>query len=156
MSGRNVIRTLSSGWVIGLCLMIGIVGAPCTAYAGDAESGVVNAQVFSTPRDSSTNRIVDRSWYGDKMVFTNSASTPLRYFDGSSVGIEVSASCPVGGTFSVGLYRNDNLIGIASLNRNGFSRAEWTGVGAGSYYFVFSKAADGAKVTCSEIAMFSW
>lgn len=156
MFKARIARITLLAWVAVLMIAATSSIAPRKAFASETLYEVMAADVYSTPRDASSTQTLHRSWYGDELVFSISAATPLRYFDGSNVGIEVRAECPLGGTFSVGLYRNSNLIGIASLNRNGFSRAEWTGVGPGSYYFVFSKAADGAKITCSNVAMFSW
>lgn len=129
--------------------------SPCASYAQESAT-VQEAQVFSIPVEYSQYELVDRSWYGEEIAFSVTARTALRYFDGSSVGIEVFASCPVAGSFTVQLYRGNTYVGIAYLNRNGFSRAEWTNIGSGSYRFVFSKSLDGSTVTCSDVAMFSW
>lgn len=156
MIKAHIARITLLAWVVGLMIAATSSITPRKAFASETLYEAMDANVYSTPRDARSTPTLNRSWYGDEIVFSISAVTPLRYFDGSNVGIEVRAECPLGGTFSVGLYRNSNLIGIASLNRNGFSRAEWTGVGPGSYYFIFSKTSDGAKVTCSNVAMFSW
>lgn len=135
-------------------LMSALLGLPGQAYADDVMAGYPEAHV-STKADAS-GRLGERSWYGGMISFSTQGSTNQHYYDGNNVGIEVSASCQVSGTFTVSLYRNGIFISSASLRRNGFSRAEWNNVGPGSYRFIFSKSNDGATVTCSDIAMFSW
>lgn len=105
------------------------------------------------------------SWYGSELQFvTELAGTP-RWYDGNSIGIEMTCSAITEGQldthFSVELWRGENTsngtyIGSAALWRNGFSRAEWTNVGSGQYFFRFVKANDGIWVTSNDVAMFSW
>lgn len=100
------------------------------------------------------------SWYGETLRLTDTHSFQRLYFDGASVGIEMTASCPVDGSFTVSLYRHVSgtaqLVGSASFKRNGFTKATWEGVGPGFYQFVCQKPADRQVVTSSDVAMYSW
>lgn len=75
---------------------------------------------------------------------------------------ETSSGTGVGGNnyFSLTLYRK-NAIGATDCGRrtalrNGSSHFDWTNVGAGNYYFYFSKAYDGQVVNCDAMGMYSW
>lgn len=98
-----------------------------------------------------------RSWQGISFSFGTVYSTSSFYFDGANVGIEMYASCPVDGTFTVELYRNNyEFVGSAEFKRNGFTKAVWENVGAGTYKFKFRKTADGTSVSSSDASMYSW
>lgn len=158
MSGRpNRMRCCGLGLTVLIAVTLFSVCTPARAYAQGNEGGKVETRVFNDPIGLANYQVVsDRSWYGGRVSFSINASTNIRYFDGNSVGIEVQASCPTPGSFTVSLYRGNALISTASLKRNGFSRAEWRNVGPGSYRFVFRKSPDGSTVACSNVAMFSW
>lgn len=125
-------------------------GGPCASSA--------NQSLGATSSNS-----VNRSWYGQTLSLLSRQETGASYYDGNNVGIELDASCPVDGFFDVALYRVDarnsrvtSFIGSASFKRNGFTKATWQNVGPGNYKFVFSKSNDGAVVTSSNVATYSW
>ena len=101
-----------------------------------------------------------RAWFGTSMVLYTTYATSSHYFDGNSVGIEMTCASVGGGTFNVTLRRvqgNSSVsIGTAAFRRNVFTKATWEGVGAGTYFFVMSKPTDGTRVTSSDVAMYSW
>lgn len=97
-----------------------------------------------------------RSWYSTTFTLNWSYSTGQQFYDGSSVGIELTSSCDVSdATFEVSLVRNKTSLGTATLRVNRFVRAEWPNVGSGLYHFEF-KASAGKPIVCSNVAMFSW
>lgn len=101
-----------------------------------------------------------RSWYGSTMVLLSQAQTEPKTYDGSSIGIEMTCSSVVSGTFVVSLYRvgstSAQFVGSADFNRQGFTKATWNGVGAGRYYFTFTKPNDGNLVISYDVATYSW
>ncbi len=124
--------------------------------------GAVSADVVATVSydGASTGAPSSRSWYGDTLNLLNTQCFHDRYFDGNNVGIEMTASCPIDGTFTVSLLRVTNgraaFVGSASFKRNGFTKATWEGVGSGTYRFVCKKPSDGKRVTSSDVAIYSW
>ena len=155
--GQMSLHRFGLAGVVLLLFISTLTLGPSISYASTSEQGrqEIEVRVLSTPQEVE-HASTERSWYGDSFSFSRSYSTSSHYYDGSSVGIEVTASCPSKGSFSVMLYRNGSFISSATLNRNGFSRAEWKNVGPGSYSFTFSKSNDGTIVKCSDVAMFSW
>ena len=98
----------------------------------------------------------ERSWYSDSFVLDGSYSSERHYYDGNSLGIELTSSCDVSdATFEVSLVRNKTSLGTATLRVNRFVRAEWPNVGSGLYHFEY-KASAGKPIVCSNVAMFSW
>lgn len=99
------------------------------------------------------------SWYGEPFsIVSGTKKTAVRYFDGSSVGLEMTSSATIQGTFSVSLYREGGtLLGARQLKFNGFSKVTWSNVGSGRYFFSFTKTtAPSVKVTTSQLKMYSW
>lgn len=141
---------LMIAWIMAMVLF-----APHVALASERGDTSRDAVVYTEVSDVPC-RVEERSWYGSKFSFSTFYETSSHRFDGNSVGIEVTSSCPVSGNYYVQLYRGGSYIGRASLKRKGFSRAEWSNVGPGYYKFRFSKSNDGAIVSCSNVAMFSW
>ena len=138
---------------LGLCL------APRPVLASELIGGGVEPIVsYSCQADAGMPSPL--SWYGDDLSLSGTYSFQDRYFDSNNVGIEMTASCPSSGTFTVSLYRVVNgrgtLVGSASFKRRGFTKATWEGVGSGTYRFVCKKPADGKVVTSSDVAMYSW
>lgn len=130
---------------------------------GGVTNSIYNARVTYGDAEGSTpiNMLGLYSWYGGTLSFATEATGATRYYDGNSVGIEMTTvSQTVGATdthFSVELHRGDGTyVGSAALARNGRTRAVWTNVNSGYYYFKFVKASDGIWVTSSDVAMFSW
>lgn len=135
-----------------------------TQYVQAAESyGELYASPANLHHGVASFNSVNRSWYGQTLSLLSRQETGTSYYDGNNVGIELDASCPVDGFFDVALYRVDarnsrvtSFIGSASFKRNGFTKATWQNVGPGNYKFVFSKSNDGAVVTSSNVATYSW
>lgn len=100
---------------------------------------------------------VERSWYSSSFQFESFFETGTYYFDGNNMGIELNAttSSASGASFVVTLYQGSRSRGSATLNASGFVRAEWTGVGPGSYSFRFTSTS-GKMIYCANVAMFSW
>lgn len=138
-----------------MCTMIvsAIVVGPMTALAAEPTAQPVKITV--THEQKALPVSVTRSWYGDSLALETRFQLGPHYFSGNNIGIEMTASCPNGGTFSVALYRGSSYIGAATFNRNGFNRATWENVGSGSYKFVFTKSGSGI-ITSNDVAMFSW
>lgn len=146
-------------FLIGTFIFSLFAASPSSALALNQQSGnrSVAVKVYSDNHSLTLQeQCGDRSWYGDSASFSSSYSLKERYYDGSSVGIEVTSKCAVDGSFNVSLYRNGTFVAAATLKRNGFSRAEWLNVGPGGYSFRFTKSADGAIIHCTDIALFSW
>lgn len=97
----------------------------------------------------------ERAWYGTSCAFTGIWTSPKHYYDGASVGVEMNASCSKTTSFIVRLFRNNSFIGSKTVTANGFARATWEDIGAGNCYFQFVNTS-GSRITCSNIAMFSW
>lgn len=138
---------------LGLCL------APRPALASELIGGGVEP-IVSYSRQADAGMPSPLSWFGDDLSLYTIHYFPELYFDGNNVGIEMTASCPSSGTFTVSLYRVVNgrgtLVSSASFKRKGFTKATWEGVGSGTYQFVCKKPADGKVVTSSDVAMYSW
>lgn len=129
---------------------------PCSA---SADSNVKSFVEVSHER-SLDSAYAPRSWYGDSIVLVSTAVVGLHYYDGGSIGIEVTCSSESDGTLSVGLWRKtaggrSDLLGGATFDRNGFTRVTWKGFDPGTYYFVLEKPSDGTVVKCSDMAMYS-
>lgn len=144
-------------------VMLGSVAAlisclcmPKAAFAQAIGSPGIVTRVSHAPQSSIS--LQARSWYGTRFSFASTYSTGSYSFDGNSVGIEMNCSATGGGVFSVSLVNasTGHIVGSATFQRNGFNKADWTNVGPGRYRFMFSKAADGVVVSCSNVAMFSW
>ena len=139
----------------GLAVSVICLATPQTASATTVPESMVFATV-SHDEGPIRSRSFARSWFGDSLSLVSRQTSSSRYFDGNNVGIELTASCPVDGTFTVSLLRSGSLIGSATFKRNGFTKATWEGIGPGHYQFTFSKANDGARVTSNDVAMYSW
>lgn len=98
------------------------------------------------------------SWYGCSKTFSEATKLGPYYFDGSSVGIEMTCSSSAGGSFTVTLYRGSSSgtrVGSATFSKKGFTKATWSNVGSGSYYFWISGIGT-SRITANDIAMYSW
>ncbi|MEQ2637704.1 hypothetical protein [Paratractidigestivibacter faecalis] len=106
------------------------------------------------------------NWFGSNFSFGTTLTGSVRYYDLNNIGCDFKAYTSSGtgvgdnNYFSVTLYRK-NAIGSTSCGgrtalRNGSSHFDWTNVGAGNYYFYFSKAFDGQVVNCDAMGMYSW
>ncbi len=151
----NHVVTLLFGVIL---FSLGLISVPHVALANVVDSTGVAANVSY----SRTNPVVpiSRSWYGDSLNLLSTQTFQDRYFDGRNVGIEMTASCPIDGSFTVSLFRISNgrasLVGSASFKRNGFTKATWENVGSGTYRFLCKKTLDGKRVTSTDVAIYSW
>ena len=142
---KNVSRRAAAKIVAGFFLVVGMLVTVTKAYATDA--GLCN-------------------WFGSNFSFATTLTGSIRYYDLDNIGCDfkayTSSGTGVNGNnyFYVTLYRK-NTIGYTNCGkklakRNGSSHFDWTGVGAGNYYFFFSKAYDGQVVNCDAMGMYSW
>ncbi len=135
-----------------------VAGCPQVASALDVSASPAKP-IVSYERDDSTADIASRSWFGGVLSLGSSQRFGPCTFDGNNVGIEMTASCPRNGTFTVTLYRINPIkqrIGSATFKRNGFTKAVWENVGSGRYQFECTKSPDGATVTSNDVAIYSW
>lgn len=137
--------------------LLACLAIPCLAQAGPNEA----TRIVVSHERSLELFYATRSWYGGSIQLFATQSTGWNYYDGDSVGIEMTCSSTLDGTFTVELRRKSDenhyeSLGKASFNRNGFTKATWEGVGSGTYCFVLEKPTDGVVVNCSDIAMYSW
>ena len=126
---------------------------PIKAWATEDEFEV------SVTYDDSNTGVSACSWFG-KPLTLNSYERLGRYsFDGSNVGLELTASCAKTGFFTVTLLRVSDTstirIGSASLKSNGFTKATWSNVGSGQYMFEF-RSNLGSLITAPTVALYSW
>lgn len=152
----NQIRTVATGLLLAALGLAPIL--PETSHAQELRSAMAVGTIVSYDiRDRMASR-QSRSWYGTTLRLSSSGRTSTSYFDGNNVGIEMTCSSSKDGYFSVQLKRasDGSTVGTASFKYNGFTKATWTNVGPDSYYFAFSKQIDGAIVTSSDVAMYSW
>ena len=151
-------RLMWAGAVAFLLILCSAFLAPSRACAAEQPSDVVPPIVVHLYDPDSV--VSSRSWFGGTLTLVTEQTFVPHNFDGSNVGIEMTASCSVNGTFTVSLYRSsflgNSLVGTAAFKRNGFTKATWEGVGSGTYYFVCRKSADSKVVTSSDVAMYSW
>lgn len=110
------------------------------------------------------------SWFGSSLDMSNTTemSGATHYYYGNNLGIEMScytkgSSSKCDTYFSVELHRLtgsyydvDEYVGSAAFKRNGFTKATWTNVGSGRYYFKFRKCPDGQSIHSDSVAMYSW
>ncbi len=150
---------------ITLSVLMTIAGCWLAAMAGPCVADALPARDIVCPRVTHV-RIADPyapsacSWYGGTLALKSSANLGPFSFDGSNVGIEMTCSSSSSGSFRVVLYRGNRVgdgtkIGGALFSRQGFTKATWSNVGSGNYYFAMSNAG-GATVTSSDVAMYSW
>lgn len=141
---------------------------PTEAYALDSDESTeqIILEVSYDPNDSFFNGVGAQSWYGSSLYLSaTSYSGQKRYYDGNNVGIEMTCSAAGGSAcdsyFSVELHRKNSLledtyIGSAPFKRNGFSKATWSNVGSGNYFFKFVKCSDSQSISSNDVAMYSW
>lgn len=126
---------------------------PLKAWATDGEYEV------SVTYDDSNFGVAACSWFGDPLALNSYARLGSYSFDGSNVGLELTASCAKEGFFTVTLLRVSGAstvrIGSAPLKSNGFTKATWSNVGSGQYMFEFSSSL-GSVITAPTVAMYSW
>lgn len=156
LHGRcNLLPYITFLLVVSACVHIQLAN-PHQALASSVQDNGEARSFFIEQSSSSAPSSLNRSWYGTSASFSSAISLSSHYHDGNNVGIEVTSSCKVNGSFSAQLFREGTFIASATLKRNGFSKAEWLNVGPGIYNLRFGKANDGTTVHCSDIAFFSW
>lgn len=143
---------LLPGWFIAAIVLLALM-LPIKALAAERD------YVVSVTYDDSNSGVASCSWFGDPLTL-NSYERLGRYsFDGSNVGLELTASCAKTGFFTVTLLRVSDTstirIGSASLKSNGFTKATWSNVGSGQYMFEF-RSNLGSLITAPTVAMYSW
>lgn len=143
--------------VIG-CALILVFTCVRTARASDVDASSTEI-VISYERADPGIDAASRAWYGRKLTLSRNQTFGPQTFDGNNVGIEMTASCPKSGSFTVTLYKMNptkQRIGSATFKRNGFTKAVWENVGSGRYLFECAKSPDGATVTSNDVAIYSW
>jgi hypothetical protein len=103
------------------------------------------------------------SSYYSTLNFSWYAHGDTRSYDTSNMNISLAtnSSPTTTGTFTIKLYRDrtwpisDDYIGSVSHPRSGSGSGRWTSVGAGNYYFDFSKGDDGVVVWSDSVHMWS-
>lgn len=149
-------KTLSS---IAVVIALSVCLVPASAKAEELN---VDTDVAVYVSHDISERVIpfsQRSWYGESINFLSQQILGDYYFDGNSVGLELTASSASNGVFSVSLYRVSSgvrFIGSIDFKRNGFTKGTWSNVGSGTYRFVLTKPADGFWVTSSDVALYSW
>ena len=102
---------------------------PIKAWATENEFEV------SVTYDDSNTGVAACSWFGNPLTLSSYERFGSYSFDGSNVGLELTASCAKTGVFTVTLLRVSDSstirIGYASLKSNGFTKATWSNVGSG-------------------------
>lgn len=121
----------------------------------EPEIALANGCETLVPEANQKWLIDGRSWYGGSCAFTRTWVSAERYFDGSSVGIEMNVQSSKTGAFDIQLYKNGCLVGSKQVTKNGSVRVTWENVGSGKFFFRFVNGT-GEQITCSDIAMFSW
>lgn len=99
------------------------------------------------------------SWYGGSLHLVSKAvTTPLRYFDGSNIGIEMTCSADRHGSFEVTCCdASGACLGTRVFPYQGFLKRTWRMPRPGNYRFVFRKMyPDLVPVTSSDVKMYSW
>lgn len=152
---EGMVFTMAKRWLriaaqpLGILMLVAVCGiAPKGAFAEELSTSTVNDWRPVLVED-------ERAWYGASCTFSDSWSSPRRYYDGENVGIEMSTQSSGAGSFTVQLYKSNRLIGSKAVTKNGFARATWENVGSGEYHFKFVDRS-GSRIACSDIAMFSW
>lgn len=123
------------------------------------------AALFLAPTRARAGAIDLYNWWGTNFSFNTTLRGQTRYYDLNNIGCDFAAytkdaSNGRGTTFQVELRRDHGIYydgcGTRVANRNGSFKSDWVGVGAGDYYFYFSKAFDSQWVYCDAMGMYSW
>jgi len=106
------------------------------------------------------------SSYWSTLNYTVALRGATRSYTGSDVSISLTSSqsfqYPGQYTHRIRLHphnpwwRGDDYIGYTDVPRSGYSGVRtWSNVGSADYYFYFSKANDGVRITSNNVHMFS-
>ncbi len=121
--------------------------------------------LFLAPTKARAAAIDLCNWWGSNFAFDTTLRGETRYYDLDNIGCDFSAytkdsSNGRATTFSVELRRDHVFYydgcGTRTASRNGSFKSDWLNVGAGDYYFFFSKNNDSQWVYCDAIGMYSW
>lgn len=107
------------------------------------------------------------SVYSTSLSFQYYYCGPARSYTGSSTSEDIhwkgttqtlNQTDSMSTTFTISLYRErkwlpDELIGHVTCSREGYHNIVWTNVGAGRYYFCYSKDNDGATVYSNAVIL---
>ena len=113
------------------------------------------------------NAAVTMSVYSTSLSFQYYYNGPTRSYTGSSTSEDMhwkgtthvlNQTSSMSTTFTISLYRErklfpDELIGSVTCSRDGYHDIVWTNVGAGKYYFYYTKASDGATVYSNDVIL---
>ena len=113
------------------------------------------------------NAAVMMSVYSTSLSFQYYYNGPARSYTGSSTSEDIhwkgttqtlNQTDSMSTTFTISLYRErkwlpDELIGHVTCSREGYHNIVWTNVGAGRYYFCYSKDNDGATVYSNAVIL---
>lgn len=107
--------------------------------------------------------------YHSTLAFQGEHTGQTRTYTHRNISYAASAYSTLGGkivtansnyakTYTVSLYRKtgwfiSEKVGSSSLSRYQFGTASWTNVGAGDYFFYFTKARDGVDVNSNNVLM---
>lgn len=122
-----------------------ILSATCTSLLAKPIEAFASAMPFS--------------WYGSTLRLVSSAVvTPFKYYDGSSIGIEMTCSAARKGAFKVKCCdASGACLGSRMFAYQGFTKQTWRMPKPGNYQFVFSKMYDDRIVVSStDVKMYSW
>ena len=126
-----------------------------------AFTAAASIATFAAP--AFANEISFYNWYGSNFSFDTTLTGSTRYYDLDNIGCDFYSYADGEGaqsTFKLTLYRK-NIIGATPvetkiMKRTGDNKADWYGVGAGDYFFYFSKTYDGVTVKSDAMGMYSW
>ena len=113
------------------------------------------------------NAAIMMSVYSTSLSFQYYYNGPTRTYTGSSTSEDMhwkgtthvlNQTNSMSTTFTISLYRErkllpDELIGSVTCSRDGYHDIVWTNVGAGKYYFYYTKASDGATVYSNDVIL---
>lgn len=144
-------------------LLCGVVlsFAPAASVRAEEMNNEVIMQITHNNAADLQDEVSLRSWHGYRLNLSLSARTPNWVFDGNNIAIEMTCTASRNDSFTTTLYRIGSSgakerVGSADLKYQGFSKATWTNVGPGTYFFEFEKKADGITVFSSDAAAYSW
>ena len=104
----------------------------------------------------STSLSFQNYYGGSTRSYTGSSSSEDMHWQGTTHATNQSPSMST--TFTIYLYRErkwqaDQLIGQVTCSREGYHDITWPSVGAGNYYFCYSKNDDGATVYSNDVIL---
>lgn len=102
------------------------------------------------------------SSYWSSLSFVYQLRGTTRYYDNNDMNIQLYSNESwhhvTNHYYKIELVRDgvwDTKIGSVTVPRQGWGSGRWTNVGSGYYYFFFSKADDGVRITSDNVHMWS-